>query len=179
MRWAGLLAAVPGLMGSWAHAGTAQPLPTPFPAARYQQMSAKSPFAVATAAAATAEVTPGFAAQLYVDGVARVGDTDFVAIKSRDPDKPAAIFVEVGESTEDGIKVERVKWSDEMGRSTVDVSKGGEKATLEFDEQTLQTVAAGPALPPGERAPRLIEGAPLPPRLMNTRRGQMILSGQQ
>ena len=50
-------------------------------------MSARSPFAVATAAAAaTAAPTPGFASQLYVDGIAHVGKTDFVAIKSRDPD---------------------------------------------------------------------------------------------
>jgi len=148
MPWAGLLALVSGLMGLGAWAETSQPLPTPFPEARYKEMSAKSPFAVATAdAASTAAPTPGFAAQLYVDGVAHVGQTDFVVIKSRDPDKPLAIFLEVGKSTDDGLKVERVKWSDEMGKSTVDVSKAGERATLAFDEEQMAK-NAGEA-PPG------------------------------
>lgn len=146
-----LLAFVSGLMGLEAWAGTsqpAQPLPTPFPEARYQRMSARSPFAIATASSApTAAPTPGFAAQLYVDGVAHVGSTDFVAIKSRDPDKQSVIFLEVGESSRDGMKVERVKWSDEMGKSTVDVSKAGEKATLIFDEAQMKTIAVAPAQP--------------------------------
>jgi len=149
---AGLLAPVCGLTGLVAWAESPRPLPTPFPAARYQPMSARSPFAVSTASQATAAATPGFAAQLYVDGVAHLGATDFVAIKSRDPDKPAAIFVEVGKSTEDGMKVERVQWSGEMGKSTVDVSKGGEKATLIFDEAQIEkTPSAVPAMAPGPR----------------------------
>jgi hypothetical protein len=155
-----LLVLVSGLIGlaSWAESTPpSQPLPTPFPEVRYQQMSAKSPFAVATASsAATAAPTPGFAAQLYVDGVAHVGKTDFVAIKSRDPDQPAVIFLEVGKSAPDGMKAERVQWSDEMGKSTVDVSKNGEKATLIFDEaQLAKNASAVPAVMPGQPGIRL------------------------
>jgi len=158
------MALASGLIGPAARAGAPQPLPTPFPEARYRQMSARSPFAVASAAAAPAAApTPGFAAQLYVDGMAHVGKSDFVAIKSRDPDKPASIFLEVGKSTPDGMKVERVKWSSEMGKSTVDVAKGGEKATLAFDEQQIlnnggqqqpgMPVAPGPTMPGRARPP--------------------------
>lgn len=129
-----------------------QPLPTPFPEARYSRMSLRSPFAVATATA-TAAPTPGFAAQLYVDGVAHVGSSDFVAIKSRDPDQPNVIFLEVGKSTPDGLKADRIKWSDETGKSTVDVSKDGEKATLAFDEANIKSAPAGPG--PGGPAQRL------------------------
>jgi hypothetical protein len=138
-----LLALASGLMGlgAWASsAPTAQPLPTPFPEARYERMSAKSPFAVASASAAPA-ATPGFAAQLFIDGVAHVGNTDFVAIKSRDPEHKSVLFLEVGMSTDDGMKIDAVQWSPEIGRSTVDVSKGGEKATLEFDG--AQVLASG------------------------------------
>jgi hypothetical protein len=146
MPWAELLLLGSSLTGLGAASPPAQPLPTPFPETRYHQMSAKSPFAVASAAAApTAAPTPGFAAQLYVDGVAHVGKSDFVAIKSRDPEKPSVIFLEVGESTDDGMKIERVQWSDEMGKSTVDVSKGGEKATLIFDEQQMAQNAGAAA----------------------------------
>ena len=157
----GVGCAVMGLMGWAAWAETAQPLPTPFPEVRYQQMSAKSPFAVATAAAADANAapTPGFAAQLYIDGVAHVGDRDFVAIKTRNPEdgKPAVVVVESGTTTEDGIKVERVEWSPEMGKTTVDVSKDGEKATLAFDEQTVKSAPAvsNPMGQPGVQLPRI------------------------
>jgi hypothetical protein len=143
-----LLVLGPGLLGLAARADSLQPLPTPFPEARYRQMSAKSPFAVATAASAPAAApTPGFAAQLYVDGVAHLAQTDFVAIKSRDPENKSVIFLEVGESTEDGMKVERVQWSAEMGRSTVDVTKAGEKATLLFDQQQIAKNIAEPEAP--------------------------------
>jgi len=138
--WTELLLLGSSLMGPGAWGSSLQPvepLPTPFPEARYQRMSAKSPFAVASAATAATAATPGFAAQLYVDGVAHIGTKDFVAIKSRDPGAKAVMFLEVGKSTEDGMKVERVQWSDEMGRSTVDVTKAGEKATLIFDEQQI------------------------------------------
>lgn len=148
-----LALATTGLM-AWADSG--QPLPTPFPEARYQKMSAKSPFAIASAtAAATAAPTPGFAAQLYVDGVAHIGDHDFVAIKSRDPDKPAVLFLQVGTPSDDGLKAESINWSPEMGKSTVEVSKGGEKATLEFDEATIAKAAAPATSPAGVRLPPL------------------------
>jgi hypothetical protein len=120
-------------------------------------MSARSPFAIATAPTAAAAPTPGFAAQLFVDGVARVGKTDFVAIKSRDPGQRALIFLEVGQSNSDGLKVERVSWSPEMGKSTVEVSKAGETATLEFDEQTVKNAAA-PGGPPGASLPNMPGG---------------------
>jgi hypothetical protein len=157
LRWARILAPVCALAGlpvSAIRGNTAQPLPKPFPEGRYQEMSAKSPFAVATASSAAAAPTPGFAAQLYVDGVARVARTDFVAIKSRDPGNKSVMFLQVGESSADGIKVERVQWSDQLGKSTVDVTKAGEKATLIFDEQQM----AKSAPPPMVRVPGYMDG---------------------
>jgi hypothetical protein len=150
---AGWLLIAPALLAPCAaRAGTApQPLPTPFPETRYQQMTTRSPFAIATAAAAPA-ATPGFASQLYIDGVAHIGQTDYVAIKSRDPDKPTTMFLEVGGTSQDGMKIESVQWSPEMGRSTVDVVKSGERATLGFDEQTIKTPAGAAPVPAGMAA---------------------------
>jgi len=143
LPWVPMLAVLSGFTALAAVPGSPQPLPTPFPEARYSQMSLRSPFAVATAAAAPA-ATPGFATQLYIDGVWRVGDSDFVAIKSRDPDQQNVIVLEVGIANADGLKADRVKWSDEMGKSTVDVSKDGEKATLAFDEANIKSAPAAP-----------------------------------
>jgi hypothetical protein len=153
LPWIPVLAIVGAITALAAVPGPPQPLPTPFPEARYSQMSLRSPFAVATAAAAPA-ATPGFATQLYIDAVWSVGTSDFVAIKSRDPDQPNVIVLQVGTSTADGLKAERVKWSEEMGKSTVDVSKDGEKATLAFDEANIKS-APGPAPFPGGPGPRL------------------------
>lgn len=155
-RWAVMLALVFSLIGLRAWAESSQPLPTPFPEARYQQMSAKSPFAVATAGAdAGAAPTPGFAANLYVDGVSHLLNKDWVAIKSRDPDDQQVIFQEVGTTTPDGMKVVSVKWSSETGKSTVDVTKGGEKATLTFDESQIAKNAGPAPGQPGLRLPTL------------------------
>jgi hypothetical protein len=161
------------VLGAWAgtpqSAHPAGPLPTPFPEARYQQLSARSPFALASAPVAAAAATPDFAAQLYVTGVADIGGDDFVSIKTRQPQdgKPAEVFLEVGGTTGDGMKVERVKWSDQMGKTTVDVSKAGEKATLAFDEDTVKTA---PPVQPGAPVARTmmvrLPGGPgLAPRL--------------
>ena len=166
----GIAALIAGMMGVSARGDSAQPLPTPYPAARYGPMSARSPFAVASApAASTAAPTPGFAANLYIDGVAQVDQTNYVVIKSRDPDKPA-IFLAVGESAPDGMKVERIRWSDDTGKSTVDVTKNGERATLAFDEAQISKT------PDQQQAPGQqvwIPGQP-PPPLVRTwfRRGQ-------
>jgi hypothetical protein len=98
---------------------------------------------------------------LYVNGIVRIGTKDWVAIKLRgdnsDPAKPSAFFLEVGGTTADGMRVDAVHWSDEMGKSTVDVSKAGEKATLVFDEATLaqNATAAPPGQPGGVRLPTL------------------------
>jgi hypothetical protein len=131
-------------------------------------MSAKSPFAVSTAtAASTAAPTPGFASQLYVEGVGTLGPKQYAAIKSRDPDKPNVMFLEVGGTSDDGMKVEAVQFVAEMGKSTVTVSKGGERATLIFDEQQMGKTASGapagipPGIQPGVRLPTMPGGRPI------------------
>jgi hypothetical protein len=195
-RTASLLAFLSGLIAIEAGAGNSMPLPTPFPETRYLQMSSRSPFAIATASApASAAATPGFAAQLYLDGMAHVGQSDFVAIKSRDPENPRALFVEVGKSTLDGIRVDRVRWSSEMGKSTADVSKGGETVTLSFDQaQLAQNLAASqqmqssqPGIPPqGQMGPpgspmnpgRPGGYPPLPRRVLDMIRQRRMRTGQ-
>jgi hypothetical protein len=130
-----------------------QPLPTPFPQARYASMSEKSPFAVATATAPAAAATPGFATQLYLQGVGHLLGNDYVVIKSRDTDKPEAIYVEVGKTTDDGITVDHINWSEETGKSTAEVHKGAEKATLIYDEAQIHSTAVAQVAQPGVRMP--------------------------
>ncbi|MGA3169724.1 MAG: hypothetical protein ABSE62_01815 [Chthoniobacteraceae bacterium] len=137
----------------------ASPLPTPFPETRYRQMSQKSPFAVATAVAAAPAPTPGFASQLYINGIARVGDVYYVAIKSRDgdPNKPT-MLLQIGQPSPDGMEVKSVNWSDVVGKSTVDVTKDGEDATLAFDEDQIEKGATPDTDQQGIRYPGMPNG---------------------
>jgi len=115
-----------------------KPTPEAHPAARYSPMAEKSPFALATAAAPVAEPQASFAANWYVHGIARIGDTDFVTIKSRDASQ---IFSLIGREPQNGVSVASIEWSETIGKSKVILQKGTETAKLEFNEADLR----GPA----------------------------------
>jgi len=121
-------------------------MPVGFNKSRYESLQAKSPFALATAAVATPAPQASFAANWYVSGVARIGDTNFVTIKSRDLSTQFSLY---GDEQFDGVMLASVSWSDTVGKSTVVLRKGTETARLEFNEAQLHapapaTVAAGP-----------------------------------
>src|SRR5258708_5891960 len=74
-------------------AGSAEiPNPTQLPMDRYATMAERSPFALSTAPAPVAAPQASFAANWYVSGIARVGDADFVTIKSRDLSTQFSLF---------------------------------------------------------------------------------------
>ncbi len=111
-------------------------IPANFPASRYEAMIQEAPFAVATAAEPVV-AAPSFAAELYVTGVARIGDNDLVTLSSRDKTKHFSLSSgEAGPNTE-GIEIVQVDWSDSIGGTKVSVKKAGEFATLEFDRAEL------------------------------------------
>ena len=123
-------------------------IPTPFPPERYAAMLINSPFALATPVAAPPP-TPerGFAADWYVTGLGRVEDTDFVSIKSRDLATSFSLF---GTEESNGVALVGVEWSNERGKSTVTVKKGGEIARLEFNQADVQGANAAPPPMPGQ-----------------------------
>jgi hypothetical protein len=65
------------------------------------------------------------------------------------------------------LKVERLAWSEQVGKSTVDVSKGGERATLVFDQD--QIAAASNPQPQQQPQPGFIRQPifPGPARQLN------------
>jgi hypothetical protein len=137
-------------------------IPSHYPPDRYAAMVAQSPFALATPVAPPpAAPERGFAADWYVTGLARYEDKDFVSIKSRDL---ATSFSLYGQEESNGVTLVGVEWSNERGKSTVTVRKGGETARLEFNQAELQSSA-----PP---APRPVAGQPPVP-------GRPIAPGQQ
>lgn len=120
--------------------------PAPLPAERYAAMAGKSPFALATAIAPPTAPAASFAANWFVSGIGRLGDTDFVTIKSRDASIQFSLFGNEP-NPQYGVAMASVNWSETIGKSTVVLQKGTEIARLEFNEAELRgpTPAPDPA----------------------------------
>lgn len=126
-------------------------IPAPFPGSRYERMVQEAPFAVATAAQPVVAM-PSFAADLYVTGVARIGDQDLVTISSRDKTRRFSLFSGDTSENAEGIEIIKVDWSENVGGSKVSVKKGSEFGTLSFDQAELARPLAPDA--PIARPPR-------------------------
>jgi hypothetical protein len=101
----------------------------------------RSPFAVATAAAAPA-ATPNFAKDLYVANAARSKDGDLVTIASS-ADKNFKKYLNSKEPA-DGYSITSIEWSEKVGATKVTIAKDGQTATLTFNEALLrQPLASG------------------------------------
>ena len=162
-------------------------LPVTVEKSRYDALRTHSPFAVATTEAPPVPQA-SFAANWYVSGIGRIGDADFVSIKSRDL-KTAFNLYGREEDHETHVALASVSWSDSIGKSTVILRKGTETARLEFNEAEIRAAAtapapglpakAGPAVPPGPAAPLMTTPAynvnggivpqPLPPGSIHRR----------
>lgn len=144
-------------------AGAEPVVPEPHPLSRYEQLIADSPFAPATPVAAPVESAP-FAANLYVSGLAKMGDKDFVTVVSRDQQSRYTLVT--GEAPDNGLSLVGVQWDDEVGKSKVTIKKDGETAVLEFDQAVVKTAPAEGAPPPPMPPPAVPRihgpGAPQP-----------------
>ena len=109
-------------------------------------MREKSPFALATASVPIAS-TGSFAANWYLGAIGRLGDTDFVTIKSRDLSVQFTLFGHEP-NPEHRVSISSVNWSDTVGESSVILQKGTETAKLEFNQSLLRAPAPAAAKPP-------------------------------
>ena len=139
----------------------AQELPKPFEIARYQGMLDRSPFAIATAAAAPA-ATPNFAKDLYVANAARSKDGDLVTIASS-ADKNFKKYLRSNEPA-DGYTITNIEWSEKVGATKVTISKDGQTATLTFNEALLrQPLATGQNPQQQQQQQQAVQAQPMVP----------------
>ena len=124
------------LAGATVAMGGDNPVPASLPGERYAEMSTRSPFVVATAAPIP-QAAQSFAANWYVSGMARLNGEDFVSVKSRDLSIQFSLHGHE-EDPQTGVSLERVDWSDDVGRSMVMLRKGAETARLEFNGADLR-----------------------------------------
>jgi hypothetical protein len=148
------------LAGTTVATGGDNPIPASLPGERYAEMSARSPFAVATAAPIP-QTAQSFAANWYVSGMARLNGEDFVSIKSRDLSIQFSLHGRE-EDPRTGVALESVDWSDDVGRSMVILRKGTETARLEFNGADLRNppqIAAASRPAPAPFAPAVFASA--------------------
>ena len=144
----------------------ADDLPKSFDFIRYESITKKSPFAVATAAAPVATAA-SFAKDLYIANAAHSPDGDLVTIASS-ADKGFKKYLTTNEPA-DGYSISNIEWSDHVGETKVTIAKDGQFATLTFNQALLsqpmanvppqlnpgnqQIVAPQPMLRPGQQQP--------------------------
>ncbi len=114
-------------------------LPPRFNFDRYTAMANHSPFAVGTAVALP-EATPSFARDLYVGNAARSPEGDMVTIKSSS-DQNFKKYLTTKQPV-DGYGVAQIEWSEDVGKTTVTISKDGQFATLAFNQSLLSQAAS-------------------------------------
>ena len=144
-----LTAASAALLFAPQAASAADGLPTRIQFARYEPMMNRSPFAVATAPAATPPPAPNFAKDWYIANAARSPQGDLVTIASS-TDKNFKLYLTSAEPV-NGVSISNTEWSDKVGATKVTVTKDGQFATLTFNQALLsQPIANAP--PPQQQA---------------------------
>ncbi len=138
------------------------PIPSALPADRYSAMGANCPFATATPTVAPSQPQASFAANWFISGIARIGDSDFVTVKARDLSTQFSLFGNEPNS-ENGVILASVNWSETIGKSTVVLRKGTETAKLEFNEAQIHSAPQAAPEPGKPGAPKPAGGGAAPP----------------
>ncbi|CAA9209989.1 MAG: Translation initiation factor 2 [uncultured Chthoniobacterales bacterium] len=146
MKYLLLTAASAALLVTPRTTRAADDLPQPIQLARYDAMMNRSPFAVATAPAATPPPAPNFAKDWYIANAARSPEGDLVTVASS-TDKNFKEYLTTKEPVK-GISISNIEWSDKVGATKVTITKDGQFSTLTFNQALLsQPIANAPSAP--------------------------------
>jgi hypothetical protein len=126
-------------------------VPEPVPLGKYDALIQRSPFAPATAP--PAPPAPGFAENLFVNGLARIGSRDIVMVY--DQQQATTFTLATGQKNDRGISIASVEWAKKVGNSKVTVRKGDQFAVLQFDTAKLKPSEpqGAPQAAPGQYNP--------------------------
>ena len=138
---------------SFARGGSA--IPDGYPADRYAPLWTHSPF---TLASVQQEAAPGFAQNLAVVGIVRIGSEDWVTLLNKQSQER---FIVGAEPDEQGVKVVAVVTDADPLKTRVTIQKGGELATVGFDRTLLATTQTPPVPAISSLQP------PVPPNMGN------------
>jgi hypothetical protein len=99
---------------------------------RYQALWKKSPF---TLSSITEEVQGGFAQNLALAGILKIGKRQYVSVYDKETKK--RLFLS-SEAEEEGILVEKIEFANDLDKVTVTLKKGAEISTLRYDQEFLK-----------------------------------------
>ena len=138
-------------------------VPAAFPSDRYEKMSEKSPFALATPAVPVTAPQASFAANWFLTAAGRDAQgRDFVTVKAQDGSAHFSLYGNEPypdeSSPANGVSLASINWSDTFRETTAIIKKGAETAKLVFSKEEAVAVAAPPAgirpaLPNGQQPP--------------------------
>jgi hypothetical protein len=134
--------------------------------ARYEAMTNRSPFAIATAAAPPPQA-PNFAKDLYVANVGKNGNEALVTVASN-VDKNLKEYVSTKEPNAHGYSISNIEWSERVGATKVTISKDGQFATLTFNQALLSQPVANAAQQPQPQIPSAVPGVSAIPTPITT-----------
>ena len=160
-----LTATVAALLASTCLASAADDdLPSRLQLARYEPMMQRSPFAVATAPAATPPPAPNFAKDWYIANAAQSPNGGLVTIASS-TDKNFKEYLTT-EGPVNGISISNFEWSDKVGGTKVTITKDGQFATLTFNQallsQPIANAPSAPQPPAGQQQPGMVPQPAIP-----------------
>jgi hypothetical protein len=139
----------------------ADDMPKPASFARYEAMTNRSPFAVATAVVPP-PTAPSFAKDLYIANAARLADEGVVTLSSS-TDKNIKEYLTTKAPNPHGYSISNIEWSDKVGATKVTIGKDGQFATLTFNQALItQPVAGIQPQPPPQPQPAQV-AAPVAP----------------
>src|SRR5947209_12538361 len=98
----------------------ADDLPKQFVFARYETMTNRSPFAIATAAAPPPQA-PNFAKDLYIANAAKLANEAVVTLGSS-VDKNLKEYLSMKEPNKNGYSISNIEWSDRVGATKVTIT---------------------------------------------------------
>ena len=142
-------------------------LPKPFPASRYEKMSARSPFSPPTVAAfvpaAPTVPTVSWSDKLAVTALMEQGGKYFATVVDRDSSQHFLISSDTENNDHDRIMLSSVQWAAKINQTRITIRKGTEFGQVAFDPSAAVSTSS-PAVPgaiPGA-FPRLGAGPTLP-----------------
>jgi len=144
-----------GIFCVFSSAGAGE-VPAGFPVERYSTLWEHSPFT--TSSVQQDSAPPGFAQNLALVGIARIGDEDVITLLNRQ--SLERFIVSSARPNKQGLKVVSVSSDADPLKTSVTLQMGGETGKVGFDKVLLaQTQSAPPPQQPGQ----VMLNAPQPP----------------
>jgi hypothetical protein len=113
-------------------------MPKGYDVSRYEMLWKRSPF---TLSSAGDETTFGFAQDMILGGIAKIGNTEMITIVDKKTQRRLLISPT---AQPDGISLVSIQMDNDLKKTSATIRKGGETATIKYDMEYLAASAPAP-----------------------------------